>query len=117
MIENTGPFKAGETRPNVIVWIKLMRSGKYKHGTGRLFIENDNTHCCLGIPAAECTDMSWYGQQSYLDSADFQLLFPGFMEEGLSQAFLAGINDATDSYEAVITRLIAHFDLTPEELA
>ena len=30
-------------------WIKALRSGEYKKGTGQLYDKNDNTYCCLGI--------------------------------------------------------------------
>lgn len=35
-------------------WLKALRSGRYKQGTGALHQPRSNRYCCLGVAAREC---------------------------------------------------------------
>lgn len=35
-------------------WLKALRSGKYEQGTFKLYKEEDNSYCCLGVAGNIC---------------------------------------------------------------
>jgi hypothetical protein len=81
-------------------WLKALASGIYKHGTGRLRLEDvagKFSYCCLGV-AREVFKLKGTSGGAYLTEESLEKL--GLTEE--EQNKLANLNDESKSFRPVI---------------
>lgn len=45
-------------------WVKALRSGRYKQGTGMLYSESNKAFCCLGVLAKSCGILGQRGAEA-----------------------------------------------------
>jgi hypothetical protein len=91
-------------------WLKALKSGDYKQGTGSLISRNsnqENTYCCLGVAAHMCGSGDSILRCKYFIKKGEGLRgiskIPDILkgDSGLPET-LAQLNDAEDNFELVI---------------
>lgn len=76
-------------------WVKALRSGEYKQGTGT-FLDDKNRYCCLGVLCAitnaqpvPFSSTGWMHLNKYLDYCDEQAPLYRMNDDGASFAEIA----------------------------
>lgn len=88
-------------------WVKALRSGKFKQGTGTLFKETENSYCCLGVLCA-INELDLYGDLLYSGqseslgmSSDNGKLPKKYKGKGREVDSLADLNDEGRSFKQI----------------
>lgn len=98
------------------LWVKALRSGKYRQGTGMLRNKR-NQFCCLGVlcnlHAMEHPGIAKEQKRKdmYLDNAAYLpnavLAWAGLMKESSTMFKLASMNDAGESFKEIAKEIEA----------
>lgn len=72
-------------------WVKALRSGKYKQGTGTLKQYNRNEeakHCCLGVLCQDLTTCQTVCQRKLKNGLELKVVTANFTEKKICQPHL-----------------------------